>query len=79
MLGKVIRYLDILKMPSLYSPQKSSILTIVIFSRYTLFGAHPVLGSIMAVVALEDLEPGEEVFTNYGYKDEAVYRGLNIK
>ena len=54
-------------------------MTIIIFSRYTLFGAHPVLGSIMAVVALEDLEPGEEVFTNYGYKDQAVYRGLNIK
>ena len=29
------------------------------------------LGSIIAVVVLEDLEPGEEVFSNYG--DDVVY------
>ena len=43
-------------------------------SRFTLFTAHPVLGSIMALVALEDLEPGEEVFGEYGYCDETAYR-----
>ena len=31
------------------------------------------LGSIIAVVVLEDLEPGEEVFSNYGYRDDAAY------
>ena len=43
-------------------------------ARYTLFAAHPVLGSIMSLVALEDLEPGQEVFGNYGYCDQAAYR-----
>ena len=47
-------------------------------ARYTLFSAHPVLGSIMAIFALDDLVPGEEVLCNYGYKDE-VYQVLNIK
>ena len=42
--------------------------------RFTLFSAHPVLGSIMALVALEDLEPGQEVFGEYGYCDQTVYR-----
>ena len=32
----------------------------------------------MAIFALDDLEPGEEVLCNYGYKDE-VYEILNIK
>ena len=49
------------------------------YFRYTVFTAHPVLGSIMAVIALDNLEPGEEVLCNYGYKDEAVYKALGIK
>ena len=43
-------------------------------SRFTLFTAHPVLGSIMALVALEDLEPGQEVFGEYGYCDQTAYK-----
>ncbi len=41
--------------------------------------AHPVLGSIMAIYALDDLEPGEEVLCNYGYKDSRFYEILNIR
>ena len=44
-----------------------------------MFTAHPVLGSIMAVIAIDDLEPGEEVFCKYGYKDKKIYQMLNIK
>jgi len=36
-------------------------------SEFVLFSAHPVLGTIMAVTALEDLEAGQEVTVNYGY------------
>ena len=49
------------------------------YFRYTVFTAHPVLGSIMAVIALKNLEPGEEVLCDYGYKDEVVYKALGIK
>jgi len=36
-------------------------------SEFVLFSAHPVLGTIMAVTALVDLEAGQEVTVNYGY------------
>ena len=36
-------------------------------SEFVLFSAHPVLGTIMAITALEDLEAGLEVTVNYGY------------
>ena len=52
---------------------------IITLVRYTLFMAHPVLGSIMAIYALDDLEPGEEVLCNYGYKDNRFYEILNIR
>ena len=52
---------------------------ISLLARYTVFTAHPVLGSIMAVIALDNLEPGEEVLCDYGYKDEAVYKALGIR
>ena len=36
-------------------------------SEFVLFSAHPALGTIMAITALEDLEAGAEVTVNYGY------------
>ena len=36
-------------------------------SEFVLFSAHPVLGTIMAITALEDLEAGVEITVNYGY------------
>ena len=48
-------------------------------ARYTLFAAHPVLGSIMALVAKDDLEPGEEVLCNYGYLDKDIYINAYIQ
>ena len=46
-------------------------------AQYTLFSAHPVLGSIMAVVATRDLPAGAEVLCKYGYPSH-VYQALNI-
>ena len=46
-------------------------------AQYTLFSAHPVLGSIMAVVATRDLPAGAEVLCKYGYPSK-VYQALNI-
>jgi hypothetical protein len=31
-----------------------------------LFSAHPVLGTIMALAAIEDMEAGQELTVNYG-------------
>ena len=36
-------------------------------SEFVLFSAHPVLGTIMAITALEDMEAGLEITVNYGY------------
>ena len=36
-------------------------------SEFVLFSAHPILGTIMAITALEDLGPGVEITVNYGY------------
>jgi len=47
-------------------------------ARYTLFTAHPVFGSIMSIIALEDLKKGDEVLCNYGYKDKNIYQKLKI-
>ena len=44
---------------------------------YSLFSAHPVLGAIMSLVALEDLPPNTEVLCNYGYTGH-VYDALQI-
>ena len=46
-------------------------------AQYTLFSAHPVLGTIMAVVAKRDLPAGAEVLCHYGYPSH-VYQELNI-
>ena len=46
-------------------------------AEYTLYTAHPVLGSIMSVVALKDLKAGSEVLCDYGY-DGKVFKALNI-
>lgn len=46
-------------------------------AQYTLFSAHPVLGTIMALVATRDLPAGTEVLCKYGYRQN-VYDGLNI-
>ena len=35
-------------------------------TEFVLFSAHPVLGTIMALAATEDLEEGEELSVNYG-------------
>merc|ERR1719481_755531 len=36
-------------------------------SEFVLFSAHPVLGTVMALAALEDLDQGIELTVNYGY------------
>ena len=36
-------------------------------SEFVLFSAHPILGTIMAITALEDMEAGLEITVNYGY------------
>ena len=46
---------------------------------YTVFSAHPVLGSIMAVVASRTISRGEEVLVNYDYEDPGLYQTLGIK
>ena len=45
----------------------------------SLYSAHPVLGTVMAVWALEDLEPGTEVTTHYGYTDPGLYGDMGIQ
>ena len=35
-------------------------------SEFVLFSAHPVLGTIMALAAIEDLEADQELTVNYG-------------
>ena len=37
---------------------------------YSGFGSHPVLGLIMAVYATKDIEAGQEILCNYGYKPD---------
>ena len=46
-------------------------------AKITLYSTHPVLGTVMSLVALEDIQSGEEVLCNYGYNEE-VYQELNI-
>ena len=46
-------------------------------AQYTLFSTHPVLGTIMAVVATRDLPAGTEVLCKYGYPGH-VYAAINI-
>ena len=36
-------------------------------AEFILFSAHPTLGTVMAITALEDLKPGVEITVNYGY------------
>ena len=36
-------------------------------AEFVLFSAHPVLGTVMAITALDDLEQGVEITVNYGY------------
>ena len=45
----------------------------------SLYSAHPVLGTVMAVWALEELEPGTEVTTHYGYTDPGLYGDMGIQ
>ena len=45
-------------------------------AKYTVFTAHPVLGVIMAVVAVRDIQAGEEVTAMYDYP-ENMLRSLN--
>ena len=44
-------------------------------SAYTLFTGHPVLGTIMCVTAVRDIEADTEITTNYNYKPET-YKAL---
>ena len=46
---------------------------------YTVYSAHPVLGSVMAVVASRTIRRGEEVLVNYDYEDPGLYNTLGIK
>ena len=46
-------------------------------SQYTLYSAHPVLGNVMAIVAVKDLPAGSEVLCDYGYSKN-LYAALNI-
>ena len=46
-------------------------------SQYTLYSAHPVLGNVMAIVAVKDLPAGSEVLCDYGYSKK-LYDALNI-
>ena len=46
-------------------------------AKITLYSTHPVLGTVMCLVALEDISSGEEVLCNYGYNED-VYQELNI-
>ena len=36
-------------------------------SEFILFSAHPVLGTVMALAAMEDMIAGQELTVNYGY------------
>ena len=36
-------------------------------SEFILFSAHPVLGTVMALAAMEDMVAGQELTVNYGY------------
>ena len=36
-------------------------------SEFILFSAHPILGTVMALAAMEDMLPGQELTVNYGY------------
>ena len=44
---------------------------------YTLYTAHPVLGTVMSIIAKEDIKAGDEVTTDYHYPPE-IYKALNI-
>ena len=48
---------------------------------YTLFTAHPVLGTVMAEVATRDIKAGEEILVNYAYPDKELYKfyGINLE
>ena len=35
-------------------------------SEFILFSAHPILGTVMALAAMEDMIPGQELTVNYG-------------
>ena len=35
-------------------------------SEFVLFSAHPILGTVMALAAMEDMLPGQELTVNYG-------------
>jgi len=36
-------------------------------SEFILFSAHPVMGTVMALAAMEDIVGGQELTVNYGY------------
>jgi histone-lysine N-methyltransferase SETD7 len=36
-------------------------------SEFILFSAHPIFGTVMALAAMEDMLPGQELTVNYGY------------
>ena len=35
-------------------------------SEFILFSSHPILGTVMALAAMEDMTPGQELTVNYG-------------
>jgi len=44
---------------------------------YTLYTAHPVLGTVMCIIAKQDIKAGEEITTDYHYPQH-VYAALNM-
>ena len=46
-------------------------------AQFTLYTAHPLLGTIMAILAETHLTAGSEVLVNYGYNKE-LFAALNI-
>ena len=36
-------------------------------SEFIIFSAHPILGTVMALAAMEDMLPGQELTANYRY------------
>ena len=48
-------------------------------ARFSVYTAHPVLGTVMAVVATRSISRGEEVLANYGYSDQFPYDVQGIR
>ena len=65
--------------PSASRNIKCEVATLQNNARFSVFTAHPVLGTVMAVVATRSISRGEEVLANYGYSDQFPYDVQGIR